>query len=63
METRKNKGFCYKVEREKIAEYKRLPAKVKLKWLEDIFLFTEKALSPEAKRVREHFRNGERENH
>ncbi len=39
MEPRKNKGFRYKVEREKIAEYKRLPAGEKLKWLEDIFLF------------------------
>jgi hypothetical protein len=57
MEREKHKGFRYRVEREKIAEYKRLPAEKKLEWLEEIFLFSEAALSPQAKRVREHFRN------
>ena len=52
-----NKGFYYILEREDIVNYMKLSAMEKLKWLEEIVLFTEKALTPEEKKIREYFRN------
>jgi hypothetical protein len=45
------------VERETIREYMRLTPEQKLQWLEEILLFTEEALTPNARKVRDHFRN------
>ena len=53
-----NKGFYYTLEKEDIINYMKLSAKEKLTWLEEIVLFTEKALTPKDKTVREYFRNG-----
>ena len=52
-----NKGFSYTLEKEDILNYMKLSTKEKLNWLEEIVLFTEKALTPKGKKVREHFRN------
>ncbi|OHB97572.1 MAG: hypothetical protein A2Z57_08245 [Planctomycetes bacterium RIFCSPHIGHO2_12_39_6] len=52
-----NKGFYYILEKEDIVNYMKLSAMEKLKWLEEIVLFTEKALTPEEKKIREYFRN------
>jgi len=52
-----NKGFYYTLEKEDIINYMKLSTKEKLNWLEEIVLFTEKALTPKEKKVREHFRN------
>ncbi len=53
----KDRGFSYTLEDEKIIEYIKLSTKDKLKWLEEIMLFTEKALTPKEKEIREYFRN------
>jgi len=50
-------GFYYTLEKEDIVNYMKLSAREKLKWLEEIVLFTEKALTPKEKKVREYFRN------
>jgi hypothetical protein len=52
-----NKGFHYTLEREDILNYMNLSDEEKLIWLEEIVLFTEKALTPKEKKVREYFRN------
>lgn len=52
-----NKGFCYTLEKEDIVNYMKLSDEEKLKWLEEIVLFTEKALTPKEKKIREYFRN------
>jgi hypothetical protein len=53
-----NQGFRYTLEREKIAEYRKLTAEQKLQWLEEIRQFTEAALTEKTRRIRDHFRNG-----
>jgi len=45
------------VDREKIKEYMQLTPEQKLQWLDEILLFTEEALTPKARKVRDHFRN------
>ncbi|MEW5767937.1 MAG: hypothetical protein AB1797_09985 [bacterium] len=52
-----NKGFHYTLEKEDILNYMKLSTLEKLTWLEEITLFTEKALTPEEKKVREYLRN------
>ena len=52
-----NKGFYYTLEREDIVNYMKLSDEEKLNWLEEIVLFTEKALTPKEKKVRDYFRN------
>jgi len=52
-----NKGFYYTLEKEDIVNYMKLSAREKLKWLEEIVLFAEKALTPKEKKIREYFRN------
>ncbi|MDI6752182.1 MAG: hypothetical protein QME07_04910 [bacterium] len=52
-----NKGFCYTLEKEDILNYMKLSTKEKLTWLEEIMLFTEKALTPKEKEIRKYFRN------
>lgn len=52
-----NNGFRYTLPREKIAEYMKLSAEDKLKWLEEIFLFTIECQNETTRHVREHFRN------
>lgn len=52
-----NKGFYYILEKEDIVNYMKLSAREKLNWLEEIVLFTEKALTPKEKKIREYFRN------
>ena len=49
-------GFHYYLEPEKIREYRRLSPEHKLKWLEEIFLFSEMVMTPEAKKIRTYFR-------
>lgn len=41
-----------------IRAYKKLTPEQKLQWLDEIFLFTEMALSPRARRVRQQLREG-----
>lgn len=50
------KGFYYRLEKEKIMEYMKLTPKQKLEWLEEIFIFSEKTMTEETKRIREYFR-------
>jgi len=50
------KGFHYTLDREQIKKYMKLTPEEKLTWLEEIFIFSEKALTPEAKKIREYFR-------
>ena len=52
-----NKGFYYLLEKEDIVNYMKLSTREKLTWLEEIVLFTEKALTPKEKKVRDYFRN------
>ncbi len=52
-----NKGFYYILEKEDIVSYMKLSTREKLIWLEEIVLFTEKALTPKEKKVRDYFRN------
>ena len=55
-----NKGFRYTLEKEDIVNYMKLSDEEKLNWLEEIVSFTEKALTPKEKKVRDYFRdNGE----
>ena len=51
-----SKGFHYTLEDSKIREYMTLSTKDKLKWLEEIFLFTEMALGEKEKEIRNKFR-------
>lgn len=55
-----NKGFNYTLEKEQIKEYLKLSPEEKLLWLEDIFLFSELALSQKAKKVRNYFRKNDK---
>ncbi len=50
------KGFRYTLDREQIKKYMKLTPEEKLTWLEEIFIFSEKVLTPQAKKVRECFR-------
>lgn len=52
-----NKGFYYTLEKEDIVNYMKLSTREKLTWLEEIVLFTEKALTSKEKKVRDYFRN------
>ncbi|HHT9138976.1 MAG TPA: hypothetical protein ACFYEK_17240 [Candidatus Wunengus sp. YC60] len=52
-----NNGFRYTLEKEDIVNYMKLSDEEKLNWLEEIVSFTEKTLTPEEKKVRDHFRN------
>ncbi|MEK6737184.1 MAG: hypothetical protein AABY74_00785, partial [Planctomycetota bacterium] len=47
----------YLLEKEDIVNYMKLSTREKLTWLEEIVLFTEKALTPKEKKVRDYFRN------
>jgi hypothetical protein len=47
-----NKGFLYTLSREKLIEYRKLSVEEKLTWLEEIFLFSELAMPPKAKKIR-----------
>lgn len=51
-----NKGFHYSLDRQQIVDYMKITAEQKLEWLEEILLFSEEALTDDAKKVREHFR-------
>ncbi|MFH1096513.1 MAG: hypothetical protein ABH886_09540 [Candidatus Desantisbacteria bacterium] len=51
-----SKGFCYTLEKEDILNYMKFSTEEKLKWLEEIVVFTEEALTAKEKRVREYFR-------
>lgn len=50
------KGFHYKLDRAQIEEYIKVPPEKKLEWLEEIFLFSEMALTDKAKKIRKYFR-------
>jgi hypothetical protein len=52
------KGYAYYVTRQQIADWIRVPAALKLRWLEAANRFLNKALTPEARRIRELFRQG-----
>ena len=49
-------GFDYHLELDQIRAYKALSPEQKLQWLSEIFEFTEAALSPKARRVRQKLR-------
>jgi hypothetical protein len=49
-------GFRYTLEEEKIREYMKLTPEEKLTWLDEIFRFSEEALSPNAKKIRARLR-------
>jgi len=51
--TIQDSGFDYHLDLEQIIAYKKLTPEQKLQWLGEIFEFTEAALSPKARRVRE----------
>jgi len=51
--------FKYTLERSDIEAYLRLTAEEKLEWLEEIADFSEKAMTPEAKAIRDLFRSEE----
>lgn len=50
------KGFHYQLDRSQIEDYIKVPPEKKLEWLEEIQLFSEMALTNEAKKVRQYFR-------
>jgi hypothetical protein len=52
-----NKGFRYTLEKEDIVNYMKLSDEEKLNWLEEVVSFTEKALTPKEKKVRDYFRD------
>jgi len=52
-----NKGFWYTLGKEDIVNYMKLSDEEKLNWLEEIVSFTEKALTPKEKKVRDYFRD------
>ena len=52
-------GFSYQVTDEQIRRWQALPPEVKLQWLEDANRFLHRALTPQAKAIRERFRRGE----
>ncbi len=47
--------FNYSLDLDQIRDYMRLTVEDKLTWLEEIFLFSEEALSPAAKKIRDYF--------
>jgi len=51
-----NKGFSYSIEDEKIIEYIKLSTEDKLKWLEEISVFTQMVLNTKEKEFREKLR-------
>ncbi len=51
-------GFNYYLEPDKIREYKKLTPEQKLQWLEEIFLFTQAALSIKVRQIRQMLRDG-----
>jgi hypothetical protein len=53
------KGCSYTVEDEKIIEYMKLTTQQKLKWLEEINIFTHSVLSDEEKLIRQKLRAAE----
>ena len=53
------KGFSYYLEDEKIIEYMKLSTEDKLKWLEEIRVFTLAVLTEEQMRFREKLRKAE----
>ena len=55
---KKNEGLFYTLEKEKIAAYLRMSTEERLEWLEDIMEFSEAALTPKEKAVRDRFRRG-----
>ncbi len=54
-----DKGFSYTLEDEKIIEYLKLSTEDKLKWLEEIYMFTQLVLSDKEKEFREKLRKCE----
>jgi len=54
-----NKGFSYYLEDEKIIEYMALSTEEKLKWLEEIRVFTLAVLTKEQMKFREKLRKAE----
>jgi len=50
------KGFHYKLDRAQIKDYSNVPPEKKLEWLQEILLFSEMALTPKAKKIRQYFR-------
>ncbi len=54
-----NKGFSYTVETEKIVEYMKLSVEDKLKWLEEILVFSQMVLNDKEKKFREKLRAGQ----
>ncbi len=59
MENKRGKGFSYYLEDEKIIEYLKLSDEDKLKWLEEIRVFTLAFLTKEEMDLRNRLRNGE----
>jgi len=53
------KGFYYTLEDEKIKEYMKLTTEEKLKWLEEINIFTEMVLNEKEKQFRNKLRDAE----
>lgn len=51
-----NKGFSYTLEEEKIKEYLKLSTEDKLKWLEEVLVFTQLVLNAKEKEFREKLR-------
>ncbi|MBU1262904.1 hypothetical protein KKG61_02140 [bacterium] len=51
-----DKGFSYTIEDEKIIEYMKLSIEDKLKWLEEIFIFSQTVLNDKEKEFREKLR-------
>lgn len=54
------KGLNYVLEPEKLREYRRMTDEQKFRWLEEALVFSEMALTPRAKKIREYFRSGRR---
>lgn len=51
-------GYTHRATRRQIRDWMQVPAAKKLLWLEAINRFLDKAMTPEAKRIRELFRQG-----
>ncbi len=57
-ESKQKGGFRYRYSRETIEKYLKLPARMKLQWLEEINRFSFNAMPRENRRIWEQFRQG-----
>ena len=58
-DTRRTRGVVHRYPIEKLREFRAVPAEEKLRWLEEMRCFLERALTPEKLDAMQRFRRGE----